>query len=161
MRPSSSVLEVKDDRGSSESKEREEISEMKKTIKSHMIVAALIATVTFAAGFTLPGGYVQSGNNSQGMAVLSLPTSNTTKGKDRDMANATRLNFITFVMEDGIAMLLSICAIGIYFYASFRIKDKKTVLAYVWYGYTLTVFAMGAMVTQDKNNNLISDQSYD
>ena len=146
MRPSSSVLEINDDRGSSESKEREEISEMKKTIKSHMMVAALIATVTFAAGFTLPGGYVQSGSNNQGMAVLSLPTINTTNGKDRDMANATRLNFRTFVMEDSIAMLLSMCAIGIYFFASFPIKDKKTVQAYVWCGYTLTMCAMAAMV---------------
>ena len=146
MRPSSSVLEVKDDRGSSKSKEREEISEMKKTIKSHMIVAALIATVTFAAGFTLPGGYVQSGSNNQGMAVLSLSTNNTTKGKDRDMANATRLIFITFVMADGIAMLLSMCALFIYFLASFPIKDKKTVLAYLWYGYTLTWCAMVAML---------------
>ena len=46
-----------------------------------MIVAALIATVTFATSFTLPGGYVQSGSSSnEGMAVLSLPTN----GRDGD-----------------------------------------------------------------------------
>ena len=46
-----------------------------------MIVAALIATVTFVASFTLPGSYVQSGSrNNEGMKVLSLPT----KGRDED-----------------------------------------------------------------------------
>ena len=103
IRPSGS-LKIKEDSDSSnrsESKEREEISEMKKTLKSHMIVATLIATVTFAAGFTLPGGYIQDDSNDQGMAVLSLPT-NGTKGKDRYMAFAVRENFESFVMEDSI-----------------------------------------------------------
>ena len=46
-----------------------------------MIVATMIATVTFAASFTLPGSYVQSGSsNNEGMTVLSLPT----KGRDED-----------------------------------------------------------------------------
>ena len=36
---------------------------MKKTLKSHMIVATLIAIVTFAAGFTLPGGYIHNKSN--------------------------------------------------------------------------------------------------
>ena len=73
-----------------------------------MIVAALIATVTFAAGFTLPGGYIQNESNNQGLAVLSLPT-NGTNGKDRYMAFAVRENFESFVMEDSIAMVFSVC----------------------------------------------------
>ncbi|WJZ88022.1 hypothetical protein VitviT2T_007357 [Vitis vinifera] len=120
MRPLGS-LEIKEDIGNSESKESEEIFEIKKTMKSHMMVAALIVTVTFVAGFTLPGGYVQNDSNNQGMAVLSLST-NGTKGTDRDRATATMENFESFVMEDSIAMLLSMCAIGIYFFASFPIK---------------------------------------
>ena len=139
MRPSSS-LEIKDDSGSSKSKESKEIFEMKKTLKSHLIVAALIANVTFAAGFTLPGGYGQNGSENQGMAVLSL-TTNTTN----HMANAARENFRSFVMEDSITMLLSMCAIGIYFSASFPIKDKKIIHAYLFYGYALTMCAMAAM----------------
>ena len=110
-----------------------------------MIVAALIATVTFAAGFTLPGGYIQNESNNQGLAVLSLPT-NGTKGKDRDMAIAVRENFRTFVMADGIAMLLSMCAISIYFFASFPIKNKKAAQVYLFCGYALTMSAMIAMV---------------
>ena len=83
---SSSSLEIKKESGSNIESEKI-ISVMKKTMKSHMIVAALIATVTFAAGITLPGGYVQSGSNNQGMAVLSLPTStNGTEGTDLHMA---------------------------------------------------------------------------
>ena len=111
MRPLGSP-EIKE---GSESSESEEISEIKRTIKSHMIVAALIATVTFAAGFALPGGYIQNESNNQGMAVLSLPT-NGTKGKDRDMAIAVRDSFKSFVLHDSIAMGLSICAIGIFFH---------------------------------------------
>ena len=114
MRPLGSP-EIKEGSGSSESKESEEIYEIKRTIKSHMIVAALIATITFAAGFTLPGGYIQNESNNQGMAVLSLPT-NGTKGKDRDMAIAVRDSFKSFVLHDSIAMGLSICAIGIFFH---------------------------------------------
>ena len=141
MRPLGSP-EIKE---GSESSESEEISEIKRTIKSHMIVAALIATVTFAAGFTLTGGYIQNESNNQGMAVLSLPT-NGTKGKDRDMAIAVRDSFKSFVIEDSIAMILSICAIGIFSIASFPIKNKKTVLAYLLFGNILTMIAMGAMV---------------
>ena len=141
MRPLGSP-EIKE---GSESSESEEISEIKRTIKSHMIVAALIATVTFAAGFALPGGYIQNESNNQGMAVLSLPT-NGTKGKDRDMAIAVRDSFKSFVIQDSIAMVLSICAIGMFSIASFPTKNKKTVLAYLLFGNILTMTAMSAMV---------------
>ncbi|XP_034680633.1 ankyrin-3-like isoform X3 [Vitis riparia] len=76
-------LEVKEDMDSSdskgseeisESKESEEISKLKKTMESHMIVAALIATVTFAAGFTLPGGYIpDKGISRAWQSYRSLP----------------------------------------------------------------------------------------
>ncbi|XP_034686724.1 ankyrin repeat-containing protein At5g02620-like [Vitis riparia] len=150
-------LEVKKDMDSSESKgsekiseskgseESKEISEIKKTMKSHMIVVALIATVTFTAGFTLPGGYIQDKGVTQGMAILSLPTDGTLD-KHGDMASAAKENFSNFVMEDSIAMVLSMCAIGIYFLASFPIENKKTVHAYVLYGYVLTLAAMAVMV---------------
>ena len=116
---------------------------MKKTMKIHMVVAALIATVTFAAGITLPSGYVQSGSNNQGMAVLSTLPTNATNGY---MAAAARAKFESFVIEDSIAMLLSMSAIVIYFIASFPIKDMKTVGTYLLLGNLLTLFAMLAMV---------------
>ena len=67
-------LEVKEDMDSSDSKGSEEISKLKKTMESHMIVAALIATVTFAAGFTLPGGYIpDKGISRAWQSYRSLP----------------------------------------------------------------------------------------
>ena len=139
---SSSSLEIKKDSGSSIESEKI-ISEMKKTMKNHMIVAALIATVTFAAGITLPGGYVQSGSNNQGMAVLStLPTN----GTDGYMAAAARANFERFVRVDTTAMLLSMSAMVIYFIASFPIKDMKTVGTYLLLGNILTMLAMLTML---------------
>ena len=125
--------------------EEKEILKMKKTMKSHLIVAALIATVTFGAGFTLPGGYIPNEGNDHGMAVLSLPT-NGNKGNDRLMEIAVRKSFRVFVVADSIAMILSMCAIGIYFLASLPFKNKSTIRFLVLYGYYLTMFAMTAMV---------------
>uniref|UniRef100_A0A803MEM1 PGG domain-containing protein n=2 Tax=Chenopodium quinoa TaxID=63459 RepID=A0A803MEM1_CHEQI len=48
-----------------------ELDGFRKRVDTHMLVATLVATVTFAAGFTLPGGYNQSDNDPNiGMAVL-------------------------------------------------------------------------------------------
>ena len=55
---SDKISESKGSEKTSESKEREKISQIKKTMESHLIVVTLIATVSFAAGFTLPGGYI-------------------------------------------------------------------------------------------------------
>ncbi|KAL3565767.1 hypothetical protein D5086_033813 [Populus alba] len=60
-----------------------------------IVVAALVATVTFAAAFTMPGGY----KNEQGTAVL--------------LKNAA---FVVFVISDAIAMVLSTSALFIHFY---------------------------------------------
>ncbi|KAJ9701422.1 hypothetical protein PVL29_006673 [Vitis rotundifolia] len=147
-------LEVKEDMDSSdskgseeisESKESEEISQLKKTMESHMIVAALIATVTFAAGFTLPGGYIPDKGDTQGMAVLSLPT-NGIEGKDQDMAIEASQNFRIFVVADSIAMISSLCAVGIYFLAALPFFTKKAVWVFISHGYALTTIAMTAMV---------------
>ena len=58
-------------------------------------MAALIATVTFAAGFTLPGGY----NVNEGTATL-----------------AKKSAFKAFVVMDTLAMVLSVSAIFIFFF---------------------------------------------
>ena len=113
--------------------EEEEIRKMRKAIQNHIIVAALIATVTFAAGFTLPGGYVQSGSSRNksngGMAVLSLP--------DNSTAIKHRPFFKYFVVADGTAMVLSMCAVGIYFLAALPKRNKNSLKATLIYGYLL------------------------
>ncbi|XP_057991429.1 ankyrin repeat-containing protein At5g02620-like [Hevea brasiliensis] len=48
--------------------DNELITELEKTSQSHQIVATLIATITFAAGFTLPGGYSDHDGPDEGTA---------------------------------------------------------------------------------------------
>ncbi|XP_034889365.1 protein ACCELERATED CELL DEATH 6 isoform X3 [Populus alba] len=76
-------------------KEDLSISSTEIGMETRVLVAALVATVTFAAGFTVPGGY----KNEQGTAVL--------------VKNAA---FAVFVISDTTAMVLSISALYIYFY---------------------------------------------
>ncbi|CAL5392618.1 unnamed protein product [Camellia sinensis] len=73
-------------------------TDIKKTEDTHMIVAALIATVTFAAGFTMPGGYNGNQGPTQGMAILTRETA-----------------FQAFAVTNTIAMILSTSAIVTYF----------------------------------------------
>ena len=47
------------------------ISSVKKASETHLIMATLTATVTFAAGFTLPGGH----SGTDGMAILTKKAS--------------------------------------------------------------------------------------
>ncbi|XP_074559150.1 uncharacterized protein LOC141815092 [Curcuma longa] len=55
------------------------------------IVAVLIATVTFAAAFTLPGGYKNDSGSDEGMAILS-----------------SRAAFKAFLISDTFAMVFSV-----------------------------------------------------
>lgn len=43
----------------------------RKTKESHLMVSILTATVTFAAGLTMPGGYVTDKGHDQGTAILT------------------------------------------------------------------------------------------
>ncbi|KAI8561124.1 hypothetical protein RHMOL_Rhmol04G0312800 [Rhododendron molle] len=63
-----------------------------KLFQTIVIVAALIATITFAAAFTIPGGYDGNPGRDQGMAILA-----------RESA------FKAFVITNTIAMLLLLC----------------------------------------------------
>ncbi|KAK2647178.1 hypothetical protein Ddye_022373 [Dipteronia dyeriana] len=103
------------------------LSLMKGAKESHLVAAALIATVTFAAAFTLPGGYKNEEGKNQGTAILS-----------RNSA------FQTFVITDALAMVFSICAVFIYFIMSVE-RFKKYIYLFEL-GSWFTVVAMGAMV---------------
>ncbi|KAI8018285.1 Ankyrin repeat-containing protein ITN1 [Camellia lanceoleosa] len=116
-----------------EEKERAEFEksipiDVGKARDTHLIVATLIATVTFAAGFTMPGGYNSNNGPNQGMAILT-----------REAA------FKAFVVTDSMAMILSTCAVLIYF-ALADYGDQTKLL----YRYSLTagllMIATGAMV---------------
>ncbi|CDP16300.1 unnamed protein product [Coffea canephora] len=71
----------------------DEVKGVEKLAETYSIVATLIVTVTFAAGFTVPGGYNSDGPH-KGMAVL---------GK--------KAAFIIFVISDFLAMIASIDAV--------------------------------------------------
>ncbi|KAJ9162561.1 hypothetical protein P3X46_022324 [Hevea brasiliensis] len=75
------------------------ILKFEKVKDSHLVAAALIATVTFAAMFTVPGGYVSDENNlKKGTPILS--------------GNSA---FTAFMISDTIAMVLSTSCVFIHF----------------------------------------------
>lgn len=83
--------------------------DMRNIGNTYLIVAVLIATVAFAAGFTLPGGYDGNDGPNYGMAVL-----------------VKRAAFKAFVVTDTIAMTFASCAVITHFLAidySFRNKQ--------------------------------------
>ena len=81
------------------SRGEDKIEKMRRASDSVMIVATLVATVTFAAGFTIPGGYYQSIDEYPGMAVLSKKSA-----------------FQVFMISDTCALLSSVIAIFVNFW---------------------------------------------
>ncbi|KAF2309465.1 hypothetical protein GH714_002802 [Hevea brasiliensis] len=82
-------------------KKREEqiILQLEKAKDSHLVAAALVATVTFAAAFTLPGGYISDEKDSgKGTPIL--------------IKNSA---FKAFIISDALAMALSTSSVFIYF----------------------------------------------
>ncbi|GMP77268.1 hypothetical protein CsSME_00033593 [Camellia sinensis var. sinensis] len=91
--------------------------ELKKMGDTHMIVATLIATITFAAGCTMPGGYNSNEGSNQGMPLLL-----------REAA------FKVFVITNTIAMICSTSSALLYVTASvYYVRNKDEGL--VWFDF--------------------------
>ncbi|XP_065863159.1 ankyrin repeat-containing protein NPR4-like isoform X1 [Euphorbia lathyris] len=112
--------------------EREEkvIPKLENAKDSHLVVAALVATVTFAAAFTLPGGYKSDENNSklEGTPIL-----------------IRNLAFHAFVLTDAIAMVLSTSSVFIHF-LMVMLGYKQRYYWLIRSSFWFVVLAMGAMV---------------
>ena len=111
-----------DEEVSKEDKEKHIVA-LREQGKNHLIVSALITTVTFAAGFTLPGGY----KDDNGKAILSKKTA-----------------FGAFVVADTIAMLSSLSAVFLHFFMTMRKQEDYLAKHLVW-AFILTMIGMGAM----------------
>ncbi|XP_004289128.1 PREDICTED: ankyrin repeat-containing protein At5g02620-like [Fragaria vesca subsp. vesca] len=113
-----------------ENKEKEKSSEEEysKIKDSNLLVATLIATVSFAAGFTMPGGYQSDKGSDQGFAILARSAA-----------------FQAFVITNTIAMTLSSCSVILHLYSIGFLKRKVFSEAYIFL-YAFTMLALIAMV---------------
>lgn len=91
------------------------MSLMKKAAKTHLIVATLMATVTSAAGFTLPSVYDEKkGNDHQGVSILAPPPHGSKDTRPWDPSGEV-LHFSLFIVTDMLALFLSSSAVLSYF----------------------------------------------
>ncbi|KAJ0101044.1 hypothetical protein Patl1_05788 [Pistacia atlantica] len=104
-------------------------SEVAKAQPSQLVVVKLIATVTFAAAFTMPGNYQseegQGQNQDQGTAILAKNSS-----------------FQAFIITDAIAMVLSFAVLVTFFVS----VDTSRYWHLNMYAHRATVLAIEAMV---------------
>ncbi|WOG86482.1 hypothetical protein DCAR_0205691 [Daucus carota subsp. sativus] len=80
---------------------KKDLERYKKRTNTQIVVSALITTVTFTVGFTMPGGLHQSGEVDEGLVILSKKTA-----------------FNAFMVSDALALLLSTCSLFLYFLES-------------------------------------------
>ena len=109
-------------------KKLKSIAKLKKFQDANVIVAALAATVTFTAGFTVPGGFVGEKGPRQGTPILG-----------RNSA------FRMFMVMDTIALVLSTSSVLIHLF----IKIHTYLPFIVWFvalSFNLTISALLAMV---------------
>ncbi|KAM7466854.1 hypothetical protein LguiB_014416 [Lonicera macranthoides] len=95
----------------------------------HMIVATLIATVSFIAGFTIPGGFIQSGSAYQGMAIFTR-----------------QLAFQAFIIADTLTILLSIISATVFYFIAVDYISQDKVIDAACRAKTLAILALLAMM---------------
>ncbi|KAL0926685.1 hypothetical protein M5K25_002930 [Dendrobium thyrsiflorum] len=123
--------------GKDQRRPEEELNRYRTLASNMAIVAVLIATVTFAAAFTLPGGYNNDDSNQgQGMAIL-----------------AKKVAFKVFLISNTIAMASSISVTCLLIFSGTQDRDIRwrivfVAMAYMWIavGGMLVAFSTGIYV---------------
>ncbi|OMO96227.1 hypothetical protein COLO4_15400 [Corchorus olitorius] len=106
---------------------RPSYEQIKSMASINLLVTTLIATVSFAAGFTVPGGYRSDGPDA-GMAILSRKSA-----------------FRVFVITNALAFCFSCASMFLHYFKSF--VEKLDALAFYTYMTTLlTSYAITALV---------------
>uniref|UniRef100_M1C527 PGG domain-containing protein n=1 Tax=Solanum tuberosum TaxID=4113 RepID=M1C527_SOLTU len=120
---------------SSDDNDTRMIKRIRDAAQTHIVVAALLVTVTFAAGFTLPGGFESDKDSlDKGMAILTKKSA-----------------FCAFVVTDAIAFVCSAGAVFSYFVMAAAhgptIKEELRVLLNIFVVATILQFlSMSAVV---------------
>ncbi|XP_058005549.1 ankyrin repeat-containing protein ITN1 isoform X3 [Hevea brasiliensis] len=110
-------------------RQKKDASEHMKEIGNvYILVATIIATVTFAASLTLPGGYYSDDQDSQGMAILSKKS-----------------GFRVFVIANSFAFGLSTASMFLHFGAS-GVKRDYTAACLAKYAALFNKWSIYAMV---------------
>ncbi|KAJ9701375.1 hypothetical protein PVL29_006640 [Vitis rotundifolia] len=111
---------IKEDIGGRRIKKEEEISAIMEATKIHLVVAALVATVTFANGFKLPDVYAEKKGKDQGITILAPPPD----GYKDSMAwdSERQFYFSIFYYSDILAVSFSVLAVLLYFIMALRNK---------------------------------------
>ncbi|KAG5597376.1 hypothetical protein H5410_038608 [Solanum commersonii] len=132
------IQQMKEDDHDKANRVKIEIEKFLKSTQIQVVVATLIMTVTFAAGFTLPGGLDSDDGPNRGMAIL-----------------LKRAAFRVFVISDVLAFSCSGGALFIYFFMADMDVDYDEELKWDWFkmfrrsyniASTLQGLAMGAVV---------------
>ena len=109
------------------------VSIMKETSQYHLVVDTLIATVTFTAGITMPGGFIGQEGPHSGSPVLMKNTA-----------------FKAFIITNTIAMVLSSSAAFIQLFMPLLFHEQNLgdfpFLLLASLAFSFSIFAMAAMV---------------
>ncbi|KAM0943827.1 putative ankyrin repeat-containing domain, PGG domain, ankyrin repeat-containing domain superfamily [Dioscorea sansibarensis] len=108
--------------------------------KTLAIVSILIATITFAAGFTVPGGYSSSSSSSSSNDVI----------QDGTAILSNKFCFKVFLISNTLAMVCSLAATCCFAHAGFPLVDLKVreshlslSISMLWLAFISTLVAFG------------------
>ena len=102
---------------------------VKRVSETNLLVATLIATMTFTAAFTVPGGYNQNGNVDEGLAVLRKNTA-----------------FRVFLVANTLAFGLSTTSVFVHFLGSAAMAGNYFLREVVRHSISFTNWSVGALL---------------